>query len=277
MNTQSKLHMKRLFLFQFFFIIYEISGNLSTDIYLPAILDVAKDFNISSSFATLTISAWLLGDACFQWLIGPLADGFGKRKTLAFGGVIFLLGTGLCVFTSDFTVLLLARFLQGVGVCSMMVSGYATIYENFSGQALVQLLAVLTSFTIIAPMVGPLLGGYLLQFVSWRYLFALLFLASSISLVFLYFSFPQPKKAPIGKLQLKKAFSGYWSLLRNRNFMRYSLCLSFLYSCLMVWITSSPILLMGKFEVLQESFGFYQNPNFWSLYSWSTSSCTVYR
>lgn len=262
MKIQSKLQMKKLFLFQFFFVLYEMSGNLSTDIYLPGILDVARDFNVSSGLATLTISVWLFGDACLQWLIGPLADGFGKRKTLLLGGLIFLFGTGLCFFTNSFAVLMAARFMQGVGVCSMMISGYATIYETFSGQALVQLLAILTSFTIVAPMVGPMMGSYLLQFVSWRYLFAGMFVVSSFSLFFLYLSFPEPKKAPPGRLDLKKAFLGYWRLLRNRDFIGYSLCLSFLYSCLAVWITSSPLLLMENFNVLQEDFGFYQIPIF---------------
>ncbi|MCS5711381.1 MFS transporter [Candidatus Berkiella aquae] len=247
--------------FPIFFILYEFACNLSNDLYLPAMPEIAATFSTEVSAIGLTIAAWLAGNASFQWLLGPLSDRFGRRTVLFSGGILFLMATFFCAIASNLGFMLIARFAQGIGVCSMMIAGYASIHESYSDRDAVKILAWITSISIIAPMVGPLLGGLLLQWTNWRWLFGTLLLVAIIALAGLWVVMPFSQH-DAAALNPKRMFHDYRQLLQNKLFLLRCGTLGLIYTSLIIWITASPEILIEQYHLSTVQFGLSQCPVF---------------
>ena len=97
---------------------------LSIDIMLPALAEIAKDFNLANpNNAQLTLTFMFLGFAFGQLLLGPLSDHYGRKPVIYGGYLIFLLGCALIIFNSNFMVMLAGRLLQGIGASAPRIVG----------------------------------------------------------------------------------------------------------------------------------------------------------
>ncbi len=162
-------------LFPLFLIVYEFCTNMSNDMYLPALALIASDLGTKINLVQLTITAWLAGNTAVQLIIGPLSDRYGRRPILFGGGFLFLLSTLGCALAPSLALLIFFRFLQGIGVCTMMVSGYASIHDLYNDKKAIHILVWMGTAAVLAPAIGPVLGGVLLLVTDWRVIFLSLF------------------------------------------------------------------------------------------------------
>ncbi|NNM43591.1 MAG: multidrug effflux MFS transporter [Chlamydiae bacterium] len=236
---------------------------MSNDMYLPALPIIADDFFASISLVQFTIAAWLGGNTAVQLIIGPLSDRYGRRPILLGGGVLFLLATLGCATAPSLSFLICARFLQGIGVCSMMVSGYASIHDLYDDQKSIHILVWMGTAAVIAPAIGPLLGGLLLLVTDWRGIFFSLFALASASILALWFSMPESTSAKSPQsLKIKSLLSSYRKIISNASFMISAACFAFLYGGIIGWITSSPFILLETLQLTPTTFGYLQIPVF---------------
>lgn len=91
-----------------------------------------------------------------------LSERYGRRKLLLSGGGLFILSP-LMVLIPWFNVLLLARFLQGIALTSMLVTGFSTIHSFYQQEEAVKWIAWLGSLSILSPALGPLLGAVIMK------------------------------------------------------------------------------------------------------------------
>lgn len=248
-------------LFPFFLILYEFCTNMSNDMYLPALPLIAKDFATQLNMIQLTIAFWLAGNTSVQLFIGPLSDRYGRRTILLTGGGLFLVSTILCAAAPSVLVLIIARFLQGVGVCTMMVPGYASIHDLYDDHKAIHILVWMGSAAVIAPAIGPVLGGLLLLLTGWRAIFWVLAFLSAFSIAALCLSMPESSKelhAMKGKIIIER----YCRILLNPRFMTSSTSLGLLFGGAFGWITASPFILMESFQLPPDFFGYLQVPIF---------------
>ena len=101
---------------------------LSTDIFIAGFPVMSKLFG--TGHIGLVISFYLAGVAVSQPFYGPLLDRFGRKPVLILGLLIYLLGTGVTLVTSDYPFFLLARFIQAVGACSLIAFVFAVIHDT---------------------------------------------------------------------------------------------------------------------------------------------------
>lgn len=232
-----------LVVFPFILIFYEIITYLSNDLYLPALTNLMRDFNATPAMAQLTLTTWFLGSASTQLFMGPLSDHYGRRPILLSGTVLFIISTIVCASTHSIAFLLIARFIQGSAVCSLIVAGFATVHELYDTNKAIHVLALMGSVGILAPAFGPLLGGLILQVASWRYLFGFLAIGAVVAMLLLIKwmpeSNPKEKRSPFS---LKKVFSSYYLILVNKNFMISTIVLCLIYSGLIAWLAMGPLL-----------------------------------
>jgi len=250
---------KNLAIFPFVIIFYAVITYLSNDLYLPALLDLIQDFHSTPAMAQLTLTAWFLGSASTQLVMGPLSDHFGRRPILLIGAVIFIIATAICAATPSMSILLLARFIQGSAVCSLIVAGYATIHELYDTQKAIHVLALMGSVGILAPAFGPLLGSFILVIAGWRYLFWILVIGAMIALLLLLKWMPEsnPKENRI-QFSLKHVFSSYGRIVKNKNFMLATIVLCLIYSGLIAWLTMGPLLVTEAYHYTPITFGILQ-------------------
>ncbi len=239
----------------------EMITYLATDMYLPALPAMSGDLKIPLSLVQMTLTMWFLGSGSIQLLVGPLSDRYGRKPVLLLGGVVFLISTVICATTLDIHTLLIARFIQGTSVCTTIVAGYSSIHELFEQKTAIKILSWMSSITVLAPAVGPILGAILLQWGTWRLIFWVLAISSVIALVLLVKFMPESN--PNGKQQhpihLKKIMKNYGTILSNKSFVAHTLCFLVLFSSLIAWLTAGTFLVVDSFHYSVKIFTLFQS------------------
>ncbi|WP_034939418.1 multidrug effflux MFS transporter [Erwinia mallotivora] len=226
--------------------------SLSTDIYLPAMPVMAQQLH---GDAELTITGFLAGFCLAQLIWGPLSDHFGRRLPLFVGMVLFIIGSVGCALSENIGQIVFWRVFQALGACTGPMLARAMIRDLFSRSRSAQMLSTLIIVMAIAPIAGPLLGGQMIKVTSWHAIFWLLAALGVLMLPALYWlpeTLPQEKRTPAS---LSSAFSQYYRLLKNRGFMRFTLCLTFYYVAAYAFITGSPFVYITWFGVAAQHYG----------------------
>lgn len=253
------LHQRINWIFPLLLVLYEISTYLSNDMYLPALPDMMRDLNISTTHAQLTVTMWFLGAASTPLIMGAIADRFGRKPTLFIGGMIYVIATVMCALAVNEYTLLAPRVLQGAMISSMMVAGYATIHELYEHKLAIRILAIMGSISVLAPALGPLLGAVVLLFGSWRIIFWIIAIYSSAMLFSLYQNMPEtlsPDKRQ--SLHIGTLLHNYWQVLSNTNFLLLMAILGLTFAGFISWVTAGPLLVIHSLKYSEVAFGWMQ-------------------
>lgn len=226
--------------------------SLSTDIYLPAMPQMTQDLG---GQAELTVTGFLIGFALAQLLWGPISDRIGRKIPLYMGMVLFVIGSVGCAMSETIGQIVFWRVFQAFGACTAPMLARAMVRDLFDKTRAVQLMSTLMIIMAAAPIAGPLIGGQLLKVSSWHTIFYLLAAIGTLmfcSLWWLPESHPQEKRA---SGPFWSVFRNYRQLLRNRDFMRYTLCITFYYVGQYAFIVGSPTVYIDFFHVEPQHFG----------------------
>lgn len=144
---------------------------LDSTILVTAIPRMAGDLAVSPLALNLAITTYILALAIFIPVSGWFADRFGERRIFVVALSTFTLGSVLCGTAQDFPMLILTRALQGFGGAMMTPVGRLILIRSFPRSDLITAMTYATLPAIIGPVVGPLLGGVLTEYMSWRWVF----------------------------------------------------------------------------------------------------------
>lgn len=135
-----------------------------------ALLTIVSDLGGLSSYAWVGTS-YLLTSTIATMLVGKLSDLYGRRRLYLASMLVFLAGSALCGFATSMVQLVLARGLQGVGGGGLIALTFAIIGDMVSPRERGRYSGMMTSVFAVCSVVGPLLGGVIVQNVSWRWIF----------------------------------------------------------------------------------------------------------
>ncbi|MGG1923924.1 MFS transporter [Chryseobacterium cucumeris] len=135
---------------------------------LPAI---AKDLNESPLNMQNAIISYVLTLAVFMPASGFLADRFGTKKIFIFSLVLFSLGSLFCSLSQNLTHLVISRVVQGVGGSLMTPVGKLALIKTFDKNELLKAMNFAIIPALIGPVLGPLVGGYMVDYLSWHWIF----------------------------------------------------------------------------------------------------------
>ncbi|WP_136193981.1 multidrug effflux MFS transporter [Actinomyces procaprae] len=219
---------------------------LAMDAYLPAFNQMAADLGVSASTTQLTLTAFLVGVALGQLSIGVLSDRFGRRPLLLWGSVLaFVAGIGTALAPSA-ALLLVARFLQGLGGAAGMVLGRAVISDRSRGITAAQALSLVMAIQGIAPVVAPILGGALVGPVGWRGILGVV--AAFQGVLVLLVAAWVPETLPAGERHdggLGVLVDGTRALARDHVFIRLIVINALVYALLTSYLSAAPFMLQG--------------------------------
>ncbi|MDF3054513.1 MAG: multidrug transporter [Gammaproteobacteria bacterium] len=233
-------------------------GPFSTDIYLSSMPTIKHNFQASAAEIQLTLSLFLVGLAIAQLFWGPLCDKIGRKSTNLIGIIIFIISSLVCAFSENITALILGRVFQALGTCACSVSSMAMVRDVFSESgAMSKVLSQLMGIVIIAPMIAPTIGGYLLVHINWQsnfYFLTFYGLALLITTLFVPETHPKASRRPLPARQILQA---YWQQTAFAPFLLAILAASTNFSVLFAFISSSPFIYISHYHLEPELFGYF--------------------
>ena len=200
-------------------------GSIASDIYAPSIPYIATELNPSIDHVQWSMAIFMLGISISQLFYGPISEAFGGKPPILFGLMVASIGSLVCIFSSSIEMLIVGRFIQGLGTGALSSLCRTIFRDSYSGKELARMgfyLVVTVSFFIPA---APLFGGYLQHHLTWQASFIFLFIYSTLAFIMAYFIYNEShSNKDRGHLNIKKATASYLSRLTNRYVMGYSLC-----------------------------------------------------
>lgn len=243
----------------FILLILQIVCWSELDLYAPSFPLMKQHFGTDEQTMQLTLSLNFLGLFISSLFCGPLADSFGRRRVLMGGTLIFSIGSLICVAASSMPIVLIGRFIQGVGVSAPIAISLAIIADLYQGEKQGRLLSLINTSTTIIMAAAPIAGVFLTESFGWRSNF--LVIAIGAFMGFMLSTTLLPETHPIHLRQqfnLKGIFANYLKLLCSLKYMKITLSISALAASYFTFIGLIPFLLMDELGVTLSAYGYYQ-------------------
>ncbi|MGN7679021.1 MAG: MFS transporter [Anaplasma sp.] len=212
--------------------------NLTSVLYSTYLTRVGDFFDVGQTLAQAVVSAEVLGSSASGLLYGPLSDRYGRRPVMLIGMTIFTLAGFVSCFASSIVVLVLARFVQGLGAGVALVLGYAMVNESCSAKERSKNMTVAYVFLSVAGVGEPLVGSCIMSYGhGWRTIAAVSFVCSVVLLLLLVLKLKEtmPHDRRTTTFSLVSVVRGYVALVRNLKFLGYCM----IKGLTMMWILSA--------------------------------------
>ena len=230
-------------------------GPFSIDTYLPSFHEIAEDFGATPLQVQQTLSAYLLAFATMTLWHGALSDRFGRRRVILVALALFGAASVGCAFATSIEQLWVWRALQGVTAGAGMVITRAIVRDLFDGPPAQRLISQITMMFALAPVIAPLIGGWLQTWFGWRSVFAFLVLMTTVLWIACWKFLPETL-APEKRQSLHPAYLGraYLKVLTSPPFLLASSALSLNFSGFFIYVLSAPVFLMTHLGVPETGF-----------------------
>ncbi|WP_323123456.1 DHA2 family efflux MFS transporter permease subunit [Burkholderia alba] len=146
---------------------------LDTTVIATALPEMARSFGVGPNALSFGMTAYMLALAVFIPISGWIADRFGARTVFGGAIVIFTVASILCGLSNSVDQFIAARLLQGIGGAMMVPVGRMIVVRSTDKSKLMQAISTITWPGIVAPVVGPPVGGFITTYASWRWIFLL--------------------------------------------------------------------------------------------------------
>lgn len=230
-------------------------ASISTDLYLPAMPQMAATLHTSQGTIALTVSGYLVGFSLAQLVWGPVSDHYGRRLPIAIGLVLFILGSAGCAMATGVGLLVAFRLIQALGACASVALSRAMVRDLYSGQRAAQMMSTLMTVMAIAPLLGPLLGGQISALVGWRAIFWVLVAIGIIALAALFTiaeTLPLERRHPNA---LKGALRNYLNLARQPRLLAFIGTGGFFYGGMFAYVAGTPFAYISYYGVPEQLYG----------------------
>ncbi len=177
---------------------------ISETIYTPALPSVANGLSTSAYMVEITLSIYFLGFALGVLLWGVISDYRGRRGSMLMGLILYGIATIACAMVETVQMLLFWRFLQAFGASVGSVITQTILRDSYEGKERTELFSLISGALAFSPAVGPLLGGFISEYLGWRANFwALTALALGL-LVWAWYSLPETRPKTILKVPMRQ-------------------------------------------------------------------------
>ncbi|GAB4061270.1 multidrug effflux MFS transporter [Catellatospora paridis] len=231
-------------------------GALSFDMYLPAFPTIAADLRVSPAAVQLTLTVALIGIALGQFVMGPLSDRWGRRRPIIAGTALFFVSSALITVAPNIETMTALRLVQGFAGGIGIAISRAVVRDLYSGAEASRFFSRLTLVFGVAPVVAPTIGAAVLEFTSWRGVFALLALYGLI-MVGVGWRF-LPETLPVERRRtggLAEVGRGFKVLAADRRFWGYTAAQGLTFAGLFAYLSSGSFVLQEVYGVSAQAYG----------------------
>lgn len=238
----------------FFLVIISAFPPLTIDLYLPALPQMVEVFNTDRSMVNLTLSSYFVTYAIGLLFWGPLSEKFGRKPILLIGLAGYMVASILCAMTNSIEQLIGARVFQAFAGSAITVIATAIVKDLYDGREREKIMATIMSLVIIAPMVAPVFGAFLLKIASWRMMFVTLAIFGAFASVL----------ACCYRETLETKYQGSmfrsWGrmgvVMKNRSFLKLLVIFSIIPMALMGFLAAGSYIYIDHFGLTEQQFSY---------------------
>lgn len=231
-------------------------GPLSIDTYLPSFHAIGTEFHVSPLLVQQTLSVYLFAFAFMMLFYGTLSDSFGRRPVILWSLAVYVLASVGAAFAPSLGWLLACRVLQGFAAGGGGIVSRAIVRDRTTASESQKVLAYMSMVFGIAPVVAPILGGWLHVLLGWRYIFVFLGIFGCILFVISWYALPE-SLAPSSRIpfRLGPVTENYWKVIRHARFQLLSGATSVISIGFALYISSAAQFVMTILHLPATSFG----------------------
>lgn len=224
-------------------------GPISIDMYLPAFPAIEHDFHAPAGAAQITLATWILGLSVGQLAQGALADRFGRRNPLLVSTGIYALACCGCALAPSIAWLAFWRFVAAIGGSASMIVPRAVVRDIATGHQAARMMSRLILVLGAAPVLAPSLGGAVLQFANWRWIFWITAGYGALGGVLAAAFLPDTLAVSARhRLHLASMLARYRAILTERNFLTHALMLASTSFALFAYLGGTPTVFITGFH-----------------------------
>ena len=231
-------------------------GSVSMDMYLPALPSLVRTLNTTPAAAQQTVSVFLIGLAVGQLVYGPVSDRVGRRGPILFGVGVYLVASLGCALASSVGLMIAFRLLQALGACAGMVISRAVVRDRYEDHEVLHVFSLLTLVMGAAPVLAPLIGGWVLSVGNWRWIFGIQSLFALVITACAFFFLPESRsEATRIRAMSERTWASYVALARAPRLTGLLLNGAFAGAALFAFVTAAPGIIITLYHVPPADFG----------------------
>ncbi|GEK11204.1 multidrug effflux MFS transporter [Pseudoalteromonas peptidolytica] len=234
---------------------------LGIDLYLPAFVDMQASLEVSENKIQQTVSIYMLAVGLGQLIAGPLADKYGRKPISLIGISLFAIGAVMASSVSTWSLMMVARVLQGLGACATFVSAFAIVRDSFGHKGSGQMITYLNGIVCFIPALAPILGAWLTVEFGWQSNFSFLagFALVGLLLIILLYKETRPEDTHYSGhiLDLRR----FTPMLNSSTFVYNAMLTMLGMAAMLVFVISAPGWIMAKMGGSVSDFTFWFTGN----------------
>lgn len=229
---------------------------VSINLYLPAFAAISGDLASPISDVQQTLSVFLIGIAVGQLFYGPLSDRLGRRGPMLVGLLLYTAASAGCAMAEGLPALIALRLLQALGACAAAVVGRAVVGDRFERQEASRVFSLLLVVMAAAPILAPLVGGWIATAGGWRAVFWTLAITGAVCTAAALFGMPESRSATASRAaSAESPAAAYLAALKNRQVLAYATAYSMIAAGTLSILTAAPEVLIGAYGLSPTAFG----------------------
>lgn len=229
---------------------------MTIDLYLPAMPLMARDLMTDAESIQLTLSVYMVGFALAQTFFGPVSDRFGRKPTIIVGTCIYLVASVACALATSVEQLIVFRLVQSFGAAVGPVVARAVVRDMFTREEAARMYSVVTTVVAIAPVIAPVLGGFIVVWFGWRANFWILTGFGATAMLLVILMLPETNKTlDPSATRITRMLSNFTSMLSSRVYAGYVLTIIGNFSGLFAYLLGASFVLVGQLGMSPTAFG----------------------
>lgn len=241
--------------FLFFLVLISAFPPLTIDLYLPALPQMVDILGTNKSMVNLTLSVYFVTYAVGLLFWGPLSEKQGRKPILFAGIGIYIVASLLCAAAPTIEMLIGGRLLQAFGGSAITVISTAVVKDMYQGREREKIMATVMSLVIIAPMVAPIFGAFLLKVASWRMMFVSLAAFGFIALGFAFGYKETLEQRYTGSLV--NSWGRLFTVVKNPRFVSLLAIFSVAPMALMAFLAAGSYIYIDGFGLTEQQFSYF--------------------
>jgi len=190
MNPKSRSSLRK------WIIVLIVSGSslcvtCASALYTTTYAQLEKDFHVSREVATLGVSIFVMGLGSGPMLLAPLSEFYGRRPIYVYSFGLYVIWLVPCAVANNIATMLVSRFIDGLAGSAFLSVAGGTVGDLYNINQLSLPMMVYTASPFMGPELGPVVGGFINQYTSWRWTFYVLIIWAGVQWILIFFLVPE--------------------------------------------------------------------------------------